>query len=70
MSGRLRPFRLDSAHADGQHGGQGLPGRSPNAPRVRSTEICKNRYISQQEQASEGFNAFAEPVEVEVAPDG
>jgi len=34
-----------------------------NAPGVRSTSICNNRYISQQEPVSEGFNAFAEPVE-------
>jgi hypothetical protein len=34
-----------------------------NAPRVHSTEICKNRYISKQVHTSEGFNTFAQPVE-------
>lgn len=41
----------------------GRPILVENAPRVSSTEICDNRFISQQEQTSEGFNAFAEPVE-------
>jgi hypothetical protein len=34
-----------------------------NAPAVRSTSICNNRFISQEKASSEGFNAYAEPVE-------
>jgi len=41
----------------------GRPILIENAPRVHSTEICKNRYISKEEQASEGFNSFTQPVE-------
>ena len=41
----------------------GRPILIENAPRVHSTEICKNRYISKQEHTSEGFNSFAQPVE-------
>ena len=42
----------------------GRPILIENAPRVRSTEICKNRYISKQTQSTSGFNSFAEPAEV------
>jgi polygalacturonase len=34
-----------------------------NAPRVHSTQICRNRYIAEEVPASEGFNTFAEPVD-------
>jgi polygalacturonase len=35
-----------------------------NAPRVHSTQICKNRYIAKELPTSEGFNTFSEPVNV------
>ena len=35
-----------------------------NAPRVHSTQICKNRYVAKELPASEGFNSFAEPVSI------
>ena len=43
---------------------EGRPILVENAPRVRSTAICNNRHIAQQEQPTEGFNSFAEQVEV------
>jgi len=39
------------------------PIKIENAPRVHSTQICKNRYIVKQVPASEGFNTFAEPAD-------
>jgi len=41
-----------------------LPIKIENAPRVHSTQICKNRYIIKEMPASEGFNTFAEPVDI------
>jgi len=35
-----------------------------NAPGVQSSVICNNRIVSRQKQASQGFNTFAEPIEV------
>lgn len=35
-----------------------------NAPRVHSTQICRNRYIAKEVPASQGFNTFAEPVDI------
>jgi polygalacturonase len=42
----------------------GQPIKIENAPRVHSTQICKNRYIAKEIPASEGFNSFAEPVDI------
>lgn len=35
-----------------------------NAPRVRSTAICENRYVRKEEAGNQGFNTFADKVEV------
>jgi len=35
-----------------------------NAPKVRSTSICENRYIRKESVDNEGFNTFADKVEV------
>lgn len=35
-----------------------------NAPRVRSTSICENRYVRKEAVDNAGFNAFADKVEV------
>lgn len=35
-----------------------------NAPAVRSTSICNNRYISQETAPSVGLNAYSEPVDM------
>jgi polygalacturonase len=35
-----------------------------NAPAVRSTEICENRHIGRQQAPTDGFNAFADAVEI------
>lgn len=35
-----------------------------NAPRVRSTSICENRYVRKEKVDTQGFNAFSDPVEV------
>lgn len=35
-----------------------------NAPRVRSTSICENRYVRKEEASNQGFNAFADAAEV------
>ena len=43
---------------------EGRPVLVENAPRVRSTKICNNRHVAQREQPAEGFNSFAEPVEI------
>ena len=43
-------------------------GRRPilveNAPRVRSTAICENRYVRKEEAGNQGFNAFTDAAEV------
>jgi polygalacturonase len=41
-----------------------LPIKIENAPRIHSTQICKNRYIVKAVPASEGFNTFAEPADI------
>jgi len=41
-----------------------LPIKIENAPRIHSTQICKNRYIVKAAPASEGFNTFAEPADI------
>jgi translation initiation factor IF-1 len=43
---------------------EGRPILVENAPAVKSTKICDNRHIGEQEPPSEGLNAFAEAVEV------
>ena len=35
-----------------------------NAPRVRSTAICENRHVRKEEPRVEGFNQFADAVEI------
>lgn len=35
-----------------------------NAPRVRSTSICENRHVRKEEATAQGFNTFADAVEV------
>jgi len=45
------------------------PIRIKYAPRVHSTQICKNRYIAKEVPASEGFNAFADPADIVVLQD-
>ena len=35
-----------------------------NAPKVRSTQICENRYIGREEPTSAGFASYAEPVPI------
>ena len=35
-----------------------------NAPRVRSTSICENRYVRKEKVDTQGFNAFSDHVEV------
>jgi len=40
------------------------PIKIENAPGVHSTQICKNRYITKKKPVSEGFNTFAEPVDI------
>ena len=42
----------------------GRPILVENAPRVRSTAICHNRHTVKETPPTEGFNAFAEEVEV------
>jgi hypothetical protein len=45
------------------------PIRVKYAPRVHSTQICKNRYIAKEMPASEGFNTFAHPADIVVLQD-
>jgi hypothetical protein len=35
-----------------------------NAPRVHSTSICENRHVREEEVANQGFNQFADAIEV------